>query len=246
MFSKILTSSVLVLALSLRVTSHAIVTPALGVNGTAVRADVQRPSTASPCGAHVTDIATAIDSAMTVPVSANGSFLVTGTSFNGGTDGSLQFTGKVDASGTGAHFVSMTINTNGNNSPPGAESTMIVASLPAGTKCTGGKAGNLCLAQFISGAGFGSCVVLSQASADAGTPKTAVKAGTPAVDAENPATPSSTHTGGCHHDAKRPASTVTARAGSLLARSFLADLGNRQGVVGVPKRDTSAWIRVTV
>jgi len=245
MFSKILTSSVLVLALSLRVTSHAIVTPPLGVNGTAVRADVQRPSTANPCGAHVSDIATAIDSATTVAVSANGSFHVTGASFNGGTDGSLQFKGKIDANGTGAHFVSMTINTNGNNSPPGTESTMLVASLPAGTKCTGGKAGNLCLAQFISGAGFGNCVVLSQASADAGTPKTAVKAGTPAVNAENPATPSSTQTGGCH-DAKRPASTVTPRAGSLLARSFLADLGNRQGLVEVPKRDTSAWIRVTV
>jgi hypothetical protein len=228
MFSKILASSVFVLALCHQVASHAIVTPALGVKGTAKRADVQRPNSASPCGAGVNDISTAIDSAMTVVANANGSFQVTGTSFNGGNDGSLQFKGQVDSSGNGTHFVSMPISMNGNNSPPGAESTMIVASLPPGTKCTGGKSGNLCLAQFISGAGFGSCVVVSQATADAGTPTTTMDAGnsTAVVGAENPASP--TNAGGC--PAIRPTSTVAARAiphaGSLLARSLLANRGN--------------------
>jgi len=222
MFSKILASSVLVLALCHQVTSHAIVTPALGVKGTAKRANVQRPSSASPCGANVNNISNAIDSAMTVVVNANGSFNVNGTSFNGGTDGSLKFKGQVDSSGNGTHFVSMTINMNGNNSPPGAESTMLVASLPPGTKCTGGKTGNLCLAQFISGAGFGNCVVVSQATPDAGTPVDKGNS-TAVVAAENPASP--TNAGGCH--AIRPTSTgaarVTPRAGSLLARSLLAN-----------------------
>lgn len=231
MLSKILASSVLVLALCHQVTSHAIVTPALGVKGTAVRADVQRPSSAKPCGANVNDISNAIDSAMTVAVNANGSFHVTGTSFNGGTDGSLQFKGQVDSSGNGTHFVSMPITMNGNNSPPGAESTMMVASLPPGTKCTGGKTGNLCLAQFISGAGFGNCVVLSQATADAGTPADTGNS-TAVVAAENPA--SSVNAGGCH--ASRPTSTgaarVTPRAGSLLARSVLAN----SGVAGMARR----------
>jgi len=232
MFSKILASSVLVFALCHQVTSHAIVTPALGVNGTAIRADVQRPSSASPCGADVTDISTAIDAAMTVVVNANGSFQVNGTSFNGGTDGSLQFKGQVDSSGNGTHFVSMPINVNGNNSPPGAESTMIAASLPPGTKCTGGKTGNLCLAQFISGAGFGNCVVVSQGSADAGTASGTVdhKGNSTAVVAAE-----KNHTsGGCH--ANRPNSTgaarVTPRAGSLLARSLLAN----RGVVDMARR----------
>jgi len=227
MFSKILASSVLVLALCHQVTSHALVTPPLGVKGTPVRADVQRPSSANPCGAAVTDISTAIDSAMPVVVNANGSFHVTGTSFNGGTDGSLKFKGQVDSSGNGTHFVSMPITMNGNNSPPGAESTMLVASLPPGTKCTGGKAGNLCLAQFISGAGFGNCVVLSQGTADAGTPASTMDSGnsTAVVAAENRA--SATNAGGC--PAIRPTATVAPvaprRAGSLLARSLLADRG---------------------
>jgi len=233
MFSKILASSVLVLALCHQVTSHAIVTPSLGVVGTAVRADVQRPSSARPCGAAVTDISTAIDSAMTVVVNANGSFSVNGTSFNGGTDGSLQFKAQVDSSGNGTNFVSMPINVNGNNSPPGAESTVIVASIPPGTKCTGGKTGNLCLAQFISGAGFGNCVAVSQGTADAGTP-VAKGNSTAVVDAEKPA--DHKNSGGCH--AGRPTSTggarVTARAGSLLARSVLANAG---GMEMMAKRD---------
>jgi len=224
MFSKILSSSVLVLALCHQVASHALVAPPLGVNGTPIRADVQRPSTASPCGADVTDIGTAIDSAMTVVVNSNGSFSLNGTCFNGGTDGSLLFKAQVDSSGNGTHFVSMPITVNGNNSPPGAETTTIVASLPPGTKCTGGKNGDLCLAQFISGAGFGNCVVLSQLTADTDTGNSSA-----VVAAENHTSHNSSHTntGGCH--AVRPTSTgaarVTPRAGSLLARSLLANPG---------------------
>jgi len=239
MFSKIWASGVLISALCLQVAAHAIVTPALGVKGIPSRADVQRPNAANPCGAGVTNISSAINTATTVPAGASGSFQLNATSFNGGTDGSLEFKGQVDPTGTGKHFVPMTITTNGNNSPPGAESQTIVATLPPGTKCTGGMSGNLCLAQFVSGAKFGNCAVVSQTTADAGAPTTA--AGNPKAVA-NPATKTA---GGC--PAKNSASTAssaafvaTPRAGSLMARSLLADLGNLgEGAVEIAKRDTS-------
>ena len=36
--------------------------------------------------------------------------------------------------------------------------------MPAGTKCTGGTSKNLCLASFVTTAGFGNCVAVSQGS----------------------------------------------------------------------------------
>lgn len=83
MLSKIWASCVLVSALCLEVTAHAIVSPALGVKGTPARSDAQQPSKASPCGPDVNDIASAIDSATAVPADATGSFSVNATSFNG-------------------------------------------------------------------------------------------------------------------------------------------------------------------
>lgn len=82
MFSKIWTSCVLVSVLCLEVTAHAIVSPALGVQGTPKRADVQRPNNASPCGLNVKDIASAIDSATVVSADATGSVHLTALNFN--------------------------------------------------------------------------------------------------------------------------------------------------------------------
>lgn len=81
MFSKLLTSSALVLAVSLQAHAHAAVAPALGVSGTPVRADVQRPSTAQPCGTGV-NIASDIDSSTAVTAAADGSFDATAIDFN--------------------------------------------------------------------------------------------------------------------------------------------------------------------
>jgi len=99
MFAKIWTSSLLVLALSLQVTAHAGVSPALGVQGNFIRADVQRPTGAKPCGK--VDITSKISSSTPVPADASGSFIVNATCFNGGHDGSLKFTAKADPTGTG-------------------------------------------------------------------------------------------------------------------------------------------------
>ena len=81
MFSKVFTSAALVLALVFQVSAHAAVAPALGVTGgKPVRANVQRPSTAKPCGN--VNVASTINSATTVAANAAGVFAVTGTNFN--------------------------------------------------------------------------------------------------------------------------------------------------------------------
>lgn len=80
MFSKLFSTVALVLALSLQVHGHAAIVPVLGVTGTPARSDVQRPSTASPCGK--TNPATAIDASTPVVAAANGQFKVTVTNFN--------------------------------------------------------------------------------------------------------------------------------------------------------------------
>jgi len=231
MFPKIWTSSVLVLALCLQVAAHAVVSPPLGVKGTPKRADAQQPSQGSPCGPDVKNITSAIDSSTTVLADATGSFQVNATSFNGGVDGSLMFTAQIDASGTGTKFVSMKITTNGNNSPPGAGSQMLVASLPAGTKCTGGATGTLCLAQFISGGKFGNCVAVSQGIVDAGTPNSTDHGSSATVKAAGHCPVKSTAS---IAGATGATVAVTPRAGSLMARSLLADIWNlRDGAVEI-------------
>jgi len=238
MLSKFWTSSVLLLGLCLQVSAHATVAPVLGVQGVPTRGDVKRPDTADPCGAGV-KISSDFDNSTAVIADATGSFKVNATSFNGGVDGSLKFTAKVDATGTGAKFVAMNITTNGDNSPTGAESQPLVASLPAGTKCSGGKSGDKCLVQFISGAGFGNCVVVSQGTA---------------ADTGDSTGKTTGDSGGC--SGKSPASTkhagrmgsaniATAPAGSRMARSLLADIGDRgEEALETTKRGTSSWMWV--
>lgn len=53
-------------------------------------------------------------------------------------------------------------------SPTTVGSAQVAVSLPAGTKCTGGTAGNLCLVSFTTAGGFGNCVAVAQGAA-AGT-----------------------------------------------------------------------------
>lgn len=75
MFSKVF-STVLLLALLAQVNAHAAVAPALGVDGTPVRSDVQRPSTAKPCGN--IDVASTLDTStpVTAYVSYNSSMFL--------------------------------------------------------------------------------------------------------------------------------------------------------------------------
>jgi len=240
MFSKIWTSAALVLALSLQVHAHAIVSPALGVSGTPIRADVKRPSAAEPCGAGV-NIASALDSSTAVAASAAGAIDATAIDFNAGADGSRDFTAKVDATGTGKNFVAMTITTNGIKAPATAGSQPLVASLPAGTKCTGGATKNKCLVQFVSTAGFGNCVAVSQGGAAAAA---APAAGAGAAAAAGAAAKGAAKKGAKKGAAKKGAKKAKkARAGTTAARALLAELEARgEEAVEVVKRGVASWL----
>jgi len=191
MFAKIWASSLLVSAFCLQVTAHAVFSPVLGVQGVPQITDVQKPSKQQPCG--ITNIANTFDSSKTVTADADGNFEVTGINFNGTPDGSLQAkTGRVSPDATAAFNDELKIITNGPNNPPGRQQATIKAQLPKGLKCTG--PGNKCLAQFITTAGFGNCVVVQQsgqsgngvpASGTGASASSDAKAGGDTTDGEN-------------------------------------------------------------
>ncbi|KAF4564523.1 hypothetical protein EYR40_010688 [Pleurotus pulmonarius] len=177
MFStKSLFGAVLALAFSVQVSAHAGATPALGVAGQFTRGDVERPSTANPCGE--VNIAQTLNAATPIVAAADGTFTATVQNFNGGRDGSRQFTVAVDAAAAGTNFVPATVSKNGDPAPAAVGTEQLVGQLPAGTTCTGGQAGNLCLAQFKSSAGFGNCVVIQQGAAATGNAAAAGNAAT--------------------------------------------------------------------
>lgn len=190
MFSKVFSTVSVLLAVSAQISAHNIITPALGVTGTAVRADVQRPSTASPCG--TVDVASTIDTSTPVVADATGTFITNSTDFNAGTDGARAVTAKVDPTGTGTNFnTDVTITQNGNPDPTTVGTDQITASLPAGTVCSGGANADSCLVQFVTPAGFGNCVVVTQAAgsnATAAATSATTAAGTTAANATDSTT----------------------------------------------------------
>ncbi|CAE6506964.1 unnamed protein product [Rhizoctonia solani] len=172
LFSKTL---LVLAALSTSVLGHAAVAPALGVKGTTVaRNNVQRPSTAKPCG---NAALASIDTSTAVPLSGN-SFTVTATNFNGGRDGSTQFTAQVDTTGKGTGFKAATVSKNGELAPKGTGNVQITVQMPAGATCTGGASGNRCLVSFKSAGGFGNCVVVSSGGGNAAAGTKAATKGT--------------------------------------------------------------------
>lgn len=160
MLSKVLLAFSFAVALSLQVQGHALITPALGVKGKGVRNDVQRPSGDKPCGN--IDFAKNLDTSTPVVAGADGSFALTVTNFNGGKDGSRQVAIKVNGAADGKNFANANVSKNGQNNPANTGSEQVTASLPPGTKCTGGKNKDLCLATVSTTAGFGNCVVIQQ------------------------------------------------------------------------------------
>lgn len=73
-------TAVLCLGLSLQVSAHAAIAPALGVSGNPVRNDVQRPQKGKECGN--IDITKTFDSSTAVQANANGTFDVFIANFN--------------------------------------------------------------------------------------------------------------------------------------------------------------------
>ncbi|QRV96159.1 hypothetical protein RhiJN_24177 [Ceratobasidium sp. AG-Ba] len=161
-------SIIVLAAFATTVLGHAQVLPPMGINGTPKRSDTQRPSNAKPCG----NIALSkIDSSKTIAMNGN-TFNADATNFNKAKDGSMQFTATFDATGTGKGFKAATITKNGDPAPKAVgQTSQLSVSLPAGTKCTGGKNKDLCLVSFKSASGFGNCVVVKQAGAGAASTK---------------------------------------------------------------------------
>lgn len=147
--------------------AHTIFNPALGVSGTPVRKDVTRPSNAKPCAK--ADVS-AIDSTTPITAAADGTFTVTAQNFNAGRDGALAVaSAKVDTAGTGENFAgTATIVTNGDPKPKALGTADITLKMPAGTTCTGGATGDLCLVSLTTAAKFGNCVVVQQGGAATG------------------------------------------------------------------------------
>lgn len=66
---------------AVHVSGHAAINPALGIQGTASRNDVQRPGGNNACGN--VDVANAIDNSTPVTADASGAFTVDIENFNG-------------------------------------------------------------------------------------------------------------------------------------------------------------------
>lgn len=81
MITKLAFILAMVLGMGLRVYAHAIITPALGVNGTATRNDVQRPTNASMCG--TVNITATLTTSGTIPLRSDGTIMANITNFNG-------------------------------------------------------------------------------------------------------------------------------------------------------------------
>ncbi|KAI9441733.1 hypothetical protein H4582DRAFT_2118987 [Lactarius indigo] len=179
MVSKSFIAYAFLLCFTTSVNAHALIGPALGVTGNGTRNDVQTFSANKPCGN--TDIAKSIDSSTGRSGSCGWDLFAfrhrlqwastLTNSLRSGSDGSRSIkTVQVDASGTGQNFVAAKMVVNGDANPTSAGTEQLQVQLPSGTKCTGGTGKNLCLASFVTTAGFGNCVVVSQAQAQDGNP----------------------------------------------------------------------------
>jgi len=200
MVSSLFTAVPLIVYLATQVQGHAIITPALG-GGTA-RSDVQRPSTATPCG--TVNVAQTINNSTAIPATG-GEFDATITNFNAGVDGSRQVTAEVDPTGTGKSFTAtgVTVKTNGDEDPTNVGSQPLVVQLPAGTACKGGASGNVCLVSFKTAGGFGNCVAVSSGASTGGA------ASPPAAASSAAATPAKA---AANNVATAPKSTTSVKA----------------------------------
>ncbi|KAJ6617515.1 hypothetical protein B0H10DRAFT_1304976 [Mycena sp. CBHHK59/15] len=202
----------LFLALIAQTSAHAIPSPALGVKGKPARSDVQRPSTAKPCGN--VNMAATLDSSTAIPVAADGSVTMSVVNFNAGADGSTSVSVQVDASGKGTKFVAGTVTKNGNKAPSKVESDQVTFKLPANTECTGGKNKDLCLVSVKTTAGFGACTVVSQGAKAAAPAKAATPANAPAKAATSAKNPAAT-------PAKKPAAKPAAKPATKPGTQFI-------------------------
>lgn len=111
--------------------------------------------------------------------------------------------------------------------PTDVGSQQLTVSLPAGTKCTGGTSGDLCLASFTTAGGFGNCVVVQQGGAASGAAAAGGAAAAPASaasTAQAAGASASAAAGGKkkHHKGANAAAAGGAAAGQGQAKAQLA------------------------
>lgn len=212
-FQSFAVPTIALLAALSQVQAHSFISPGLGVAGAGARSDVQKPSTATPCGK--ASLA-AIDTSTAV-AATNGLFAATITNFNAGTDGSTEITSAtVDTTGTGKSFTGVaTVVKNGIQSPTTTGAVALSIQLPAGTTCTGGATGNKCLVSLTTAGKFGNCVVVSTGAAGA-APAAAVGTNTTTTD------PAVTGTTGTNTTTTDPAVT----AGNTTTTTTTTGTGN--------------------
>jgi len=120
----------------------------------------------------------------TPAVIKNGAVQLFAASFNGGTDGSLDFKAALSTTGAANSFKALTVTTNGPNSPPAAQQVPLTVAIPAGTDCTAAP----CTIALQSGGNFGNCVQISGSTAAAAAASNGTAAAATSVAAASSAT----------------------------------------------------------
>ncbi|KAI1784549.1 hypothetical protein LXA43DRAFT_1066673 [Ganoderma leucocontextum] len=172
-FKSFIAAAIVFLSVSLEASAHAAISPVLGVSGTPVRSDVQRPTNARPCGR--TNVADTFETSDTITMDADNTFNATITNFNKGVDGSREIVSAlVDVTGTGEQFdQTATVQENGTRNPKDLGSEQLTIALPQA--CSGGQDENKCLVSLKTAGGFGNCVVVQNAAANVTTSTSAVR-----------------------------------------------------------------------
>jgi len=190
MFSKLLVVSALLFS---HAYAHSAIATSKATLATIQRSDVTKANSVNSCPNFK-------GPAGSPAVIQNGSVALFAQSFNGGTDGSLQYKAAVSTAADPTTFTPVTLSTNGPNSPPGSQEADLAVTIPASVDCTKG-----CTVALQSGGNFGNCVQIVDNSA-------AAAAGTTAAAADTTAAAADTTTAAAADSTAAAADTTTAAA----------------------------------
>jgi len=177
MFSKSALLFTVFLSMGMQAHAHAAFFAALGVDGTPVRGDVQRPSESSPCGTISLD---KIDSSTPIPVDSSGVLNPNVINFNGGTDGSRAIGSMLISQAGTANFTTLDLSTvtkNGVENPTDETTEQLTITLPSNITCTGGQGNDSCIISIANVDGFGNCIVAQQSGGSGGAGAAGADAG---------------------------------------------------------------------
>jgi len=200
MFSKLLVVSALLFS---HAYAHSAIATSKATLATIQRSDVTKANSVNSCPNFK-------GPAGSPAVIQNGSVALFAQSFNGGTDGSLQYKAAVSTAADPTTFTPVTLSTNGPNSPPGSQEADLAVTIPSSVDCTKG-----CTVALQSGGNFGNCVQIvdNSAAAAASTTAAAVDTTAAAADTTTAAAADTTAAAADTTTAAASASTTTAKKG---------------------------------